>query len=76
VISSAVGEDFWLKKYSSAGAEHTSWDVGSGTTYADQPHGLAIDGNDDVYVAGYADAPRFGSDLGDWYIDKFDASGL
>jgi hypothetical protein len=54
------GDDWWVKKYDSAGVEDTSWEKKlDGNAGGDRSCCVAVDSDDSVYVAGY------GSDLYD-----------
>ena len=70
----ALGGDWRIKKYNSAGTEDTSnkWDDLMDLGGNDNPYSLAIDPNDgSVYAAGIGTTGQF-----DWRIKKFSSSGV
>ncbi|MBW2996158.1 right-handed parallel beta-helix repeat-containing protein, partial [Candidatus Woesearchaeota archaeon] len=78
LVSGSSGLDWWIKKFSSAGVEDTSnWNktFSTGGTFSDIAYSVAIDSNDNVYVAG-SGSNLVGSTNQDLWIKKFSSSGV
>ena len=74
VMGSSSG-DWWIKKYSSSGGEiwERKFDAGSN----DGANSVAVNQSDgSVYVAGYGFDLISGTSQADWWIKKFDSSGV
>jgi hypothetical protein len=79
----STGYDWWVKKYSPNGVEDTAnWNktfagpgAGMGSDL-DIANSVFIDGNNDVYVVGYGTQLVSGSTARDWWLKKFDPSGV
>jgi hypothetical protein len=80
VYGSYSGLDWVIRKYDSSGTEEvtTSWPkvFSGGMVYgSDKPHSIAIDGSDNIYVAGEVQNVANSTSGQDWMIRKFDSSG-
>src|SRR5690606_35236578 len=68
--------DVFVRKFDSSGSE--LWTTQLGTAGTDHPGGIAIDGGNNVYIAGYVsgslDGKPFMGEV-DLFVRKFDAAG-
>jgi hypothetical protein len=72
LVDTASSWDWWVKKFAPDGTEDSNWNIqldhaGRG----DRPYGIAVDGNDNVWVV------RQNDDSGEqnWWMVKFDSEG-
>lgn len=74
-----TGDDWWIKKFWSNGTEDTSWnktfDGGSLAAGSDIAYSVAVDSNDNVYVAGVGEDLLDLTSNQDWWIKKFSSDG-
>ncbi len=77
VAGAGTGLDWWIKKFSSDGTEDTTnWDKKiDGNGGNDYAFGIAVDSQDNIYVAGVGDDIVDGSSNWDWWIKKFSSDG-
>ena len=77
IAGADTGIDWWIKKFDSDGNEDTTnWDKKiDGNGGRDHAYGIAIDSQDNIYVAGTGDDIVDGSSNWDWWIKKFDSDG-
>src|SRR5690606_29799692 len=69
------GTDAFVRKYDFNGT--ILWTQQFGSTLNDYVRDVAVDDEDNVYVAGYTEGPLDGSNLGmlDAYVRKYDSNG-
>src|SRR3989344_8672711 len=73
------GNNWWIKRFNSSGTENVTeggvagWNLtfGSGGGGIDQPHGMDIDSQNNVYVVGEGENIHDGDGVADWWIKKF-----
>ena len=77
LVSSSSGHDWWIKKFNSEGKEDMNWNkkISSTGYYDDSTTSIAIDSNNNVYVAGYGYNLVSSLSDDDWWIKKFDSNG-
>jgi hypothetical protein len=77
IVSGTSGEDWWIKKFDSDGNEDTTdWNLMyDGNNANDLIYDIDIDGNGDIYFAGYGYNIVSGSSNNDWWIKKFGSDG-
>ena len=70
--------DWVIKKYSPSGIEDMSWNkkYSSGGSADDGANAIAIDSTGNIYVAGYGDNLVTAGSRGDWWIKKFNPTGV
>ncbi len=78
LVSSSSGNDWWIKKFNRNGTEYLAnwnkmYDGAGGTDYIES---VAIDSNDNVYVAGWGTNLASGSSITDIWVKKFNSNGI
>lgn len=70
--------DWVIKKYSANGLEDMGWNkkYSSGGSADDGANAIAIDSAGNIYVAGYGDNLVTAASRGDWWIKKFNPTGV
>lgn len=77
LVSDSSGTDWWIKKFNAKGVEDTdNWDKKIDNSFADEAASVTVDGEGNVYVAGYGFNLASGSSGPDGWIKKFDANGV
>jgi len=73
-----TGLDWWIKKFSSAGVEDLSWNkkITSAGNVSDEAKYVALDSTGNVFVVGYGTNLVSGTSSFDWWIKKFNSSGI
>ncbi|MCP4134134.1 MAG: hypothetical protein GY754_24390 [bacterium] len=78
IVTSSSGYDIWIKKYSSDGVEDSAnWDkkFDFNNDNDSNPH-VAIDSDDNIYVAGTGKNLVSDSSSSDWFIKKYSNDGV
>lgn len=77
LVGTNTNRDWSIRKFSPAGIEDMTWNkkIHSSGAYDDGATAIAIDSNNDVYVAGYAYCLVGSSTMDDWWLKKFNSGG-
>lgn len=79
LINGSSGYDWWIKKFSSTGTEDTgNWDkkFGSAGSGDDVAYSIGLDSSNNVYVVGNGTNLVSASSGVDWWLKKFNSSGI
>ncbi len=80
LVNSTSGFDWWIKKFDRNGVENTTaWNktiTAPTSSTTDVASFVAVDGNDNIYVVGYAQKLSSSTSNTDMWIKKFDSSGV
>ncbi|MCP3681918.1 MAG: hypothetical protein GY861_04435 [bacterium] len=77
LVSSSSDEDWWIKKFSSNGTEDVvNWNkTFDASDYENSMYSVAVDLDDNVYVAGYGSSVFSTTSGYDWWVKKFSSNG-
>lgn len=75
LVSGTSGYDWWIRKFSSSGAENITWALKLNSSTDDRALAIAIDSTDNVYIAGFGWQLVSAYSADDWWIRKYNAAG-